>query len=516
MLEIPVVKDKSSLFLSARRTYVGMLFRAFSERLRKQDMELYFYDINAKYTHSINNNNKLYFSLYWGKDVLSINTQGNKMGFEWGNIASTFSWNHIFNSKFFSSTTLTFNQYEYDFALGNGFVRSFVRDWAIKENLQYFQNDRSKINMGVELIYHTYDPGKIKTKTSNYKLERYGLENNLYVTHKWKLTNKLTFDYGLRYSIYSVLGPTTIYEFNDFGDITKETKKSGFVKTYQNFEPRIFGNYAIDSEQSVKLGVGWNTQYLNVLSTNNSGTPLDTYIPVTTLITPQKSAQASAGYFRNFLEETYESSLEIYYKDMRDLTDYKEGADIFNRKGIESEVVKAKGWSYGLEFLLKKKKGDFTGWIGYTWSITKRQSDKINRGKAYFAPEDRTHDVYVVLMYKIDEKWQVTTTWSYSSGTPTTYPEGKYFVENIAVPAYSVRNEHRLPDYHRLDAGLVYKTKLWGLDSSFALSAYNVYARKNPYRIQFKPDDDNILKGKSTYTSLFGTILPSFSWTLKF
>ena len=479
-LEIPIIKEKSSLMLAGRRTYFDIFFPLISENLK--DVALYFYDINAKYTHRIGEYDRIYLSLYKGKDNLGIEQDGVNSGLQWGNTAATLSWNHIFNSKIFLSTTLTYNNYHYDFVLSKNNINSIVEDFAIKQNLEYYQNDKSKIDFGFEVTHHRYVPGELGSLKNNPQLIRYGLETSIYLSHQWKVTDKLTLNYGLRGTSFSVMNyeKVKLYTFDKFGDIASEKMQDpGIIKTYYSPEPRFAGTYMIDEQQSIKLGVAMNSQYLNVISIDDSGTPFDTYLPVSHIITPQKSAQLSMGYFRNFDQNTYESSAEIYYKGMWDLTDYKDGADLFgNRETIESQLIKAKGWAYGLELYAKKRTGKLKGWVSYTWSVVKRQSDLVNNAEEYFAKQDKTHDINVVLMYDISKKWQLTATWLYTTGAPTNFPKGKYYLNDKLVPLYGKRNEHRFPDYHRLDLGARYFTTFFGLESNWSFSIHNAYAQK--------------------------------------
>ncbi len=518
-LEIPIIKEKSSLMIAGRRTYFDMFFPLVSNL---KDTQLYFYDINAKYTHRISDNDRIYLSLYKGKDVLGVSQGGNNSGLEWGNTAATLSWNHILTSKIFLSTTLTYNNYHYDFKIIKQEINSIVEDFALKQNLEYYYSDKSKVDFGFEVTHHKYVPGDtggIRSGTSSAQLIRYGLESSVYLSHEWKITDKITLNYGMRGSSFSVINYDKIklYTFDKFGEITSEKMQDpGIIKTYYNLEPRFVANYMIDDWQSVKLGAALNTQYLNVLTLNDSGTPLDTYLPVTHLIEPQRAAQFSLGYFKNFDQNMYETSAEVYYKRMWDLTDYKEGADLFgNRELIESQLVKAEGYAYGLELYIKKKRGRLTGWASYTWSVAKKQSNLINEGKEYYAMQDKTHDINIVLMYNISKKWQLTAAWLYTTGTPTTYPKGKYYFNGVLTPVYGKRNEHRFPDYHRLDLGAKYTTTFFGLESNWNLSLYNAYGRKNPFRLDIQKSNDKKYSSETYFISLF-RLLPSFSWEVKF
>lgn len=529
-IELPLWGENNSLFIAGRRTYSD-LFTPLSEDLKNTN--IFFYDFNVKANFLIDDRNKLYISSYIGNDIVDIKNGPFELGFDWGNNTLTASWNHIFSPKVFSSTTASFNRYDYIFGIGDGKIISSVQDFGLAQGFQYFYSPTSEFKFGGSAKFHTYVPGKIEFEEGSQSsaadtdeelsVDRFAMEYAAYFSHKWKPIENLSIIYGVRYSHFSVLSPTTLYEFDDRRDIISEEKidEIGVVKNYGFLEPRIGVNFSLDESSSLKAGYARNTQYVHVLSNSNAGTPFDTYIPSTALIKPQRAEQTSVGYFRNFLDNSIETSLEGYYKHMWNLADYKENEDIFEKKAIEAQIVSGIGWSYGLELLIRKKRGRFTGWISYTWSVTQRKFDEINRGRTYTAPEDRTHNVSVVGIFELSKTWTLSTSWVYTTGAPVTLPTGFYiYQQNKAVTVYNERNSFRLPDYHRLDLNLTWDLETESFDSSLDFSIYNAYLRKNAFTLQVSPAENETTgeRQNSFETNLvfLFQIVPSVTWNFEF
>lgn len=522
-IEGPLVKDKGSFLVSARRTYADV-FTAFAKDTNVQKAKLYFYDFNAKANYKFDEKNRVYLSGYFGKDVLGF---GDAFGIDWGNATGTLRWNHIFNQKLFSNTSLIFSNFNYNIGIKFGSaefnIRSRIRDWNLKQDFQYFANEKSEFKFGVNSIYHNIVPGvvSIQTDDEDFNLEltnKFGWENAAYASHKYKFNEAFNIEYGLRLSSWSNLGAGTFYSYNDDGSKADSTKlsKGEIGTTYFNLEPRLVANYTIDDANSIKASYTRNTQNLHLLSNSNAGSPTDLWIGSSNNVKPEIADQVAIGYFKNFRNNTYEVSAEIYYKYMQNQIDYKPGAQILLNENVESQLLFGHGRAYGLELFAKKKYGRLNGWIGYTLSKTERKIDGINNFEYYNAKQDRTHEVSVVGIYEISKKLTFSSSWVYYTGNAITYPRGKYEIDGETYFYYSERNADRMPDYHRLDLGLTWtRKKTDRKESSWNFSIYNAYNRDNAYSIDFQENPENVQQTQAVQTTLF-KIIPSISYNFKF
>jgi hypothetical protein len=322
----------------------------------------------------------------------------------------------------------------------------------------------------------------------------------------------------MRFTSFSVLGPGIFNTYNSSGETIDSISysKNKFVKTYFSIEPRIAANFIINKKSSVKASYGRNTQNLHLLSNATTSNPTDLWIPSSINVKPEISDQYSLGYFRNFKDNTFEFSTEIYYKNLQNQIDYINGADLNFNKDIESQLLYGKGRAYGIEFFMKKKYGRFNGWIGYTLSRTERNFDMINYGAWYPAKQDRTHDISLVGIYEISKKWTISATWVYYTGNAVTFPSGKYEVAGEVVNYYTERNGYRMPAYHRLDIGATWiRKKTAKYESSWNFSVYNAYDHDNAYSITFQQDPNDPTKTQAVQTTLF-KIVPSITYNFKF
>lgn len=520
-IEGPIKKDKGSFLITGRRTYLDQFFKL-SPTFK--DNRLYFYDANLKANYQINDKNRIFLSGYFGRDVIKL---GSAFGINWGNTTGTLRWNHIINSKWFSNTSVIYSNYDYNifFKAGDNdiAIKSVIKDYNIKQEFNYFPNPRNNIKIGINAIYHTMIPGQISaSEASSFKplklQDKYSLETALYLSNEWKATQKLSIIYGIRLSSFSILGKGDFYSYNNKGVVKDTTKyKDGeIVKTYINPEPRISASYVLGTTNSIKAAYSRNAQYLHLISNSTSGNPTDLWLPTSKNIKPEIADQFSLGYFQNFKDNKYEFSVEAYYKTMQNQIDYKNGANTQGNEKIEGELLYGIGRAYGIEFLLKKKLGKFTGWAGYTLSRTERKIEGINTGKWYAAKQDRTHDISIVGMYDLGKKWSVSATWVYNTGNAVTFPSGKYYIDGQIQFLYTERNGYRMPAYHRLDFGATWmgkKTKRF--QSSWNFSIYNVYARENAYTITFQQDPNDASKTQAVRTAIF-KIVPSVTYNFKF
>ncbi|MDR2234848.1 MAG: TonB-dependent receptor [Chryseobacterium sp.] len=518
-VEGPIQKEKSSFIVSGRRTYADLFLKTTDDF---KDNKLYFYDLNLKANYKINENNRLYLSGYFGRDVLGI---GNTFSSDWGNTTATLRWNSIINSKLFSNTSFIYSNYDYKISLesnDNKFgLNSKIQDWNLKQDFTWFAGNKHSVRFGFQSIYHTLTPSSASgTSVSSFpRNKRYSWENALYVNDDFKINDKLTVNYGLRLSLFSVLGGDTFNTYENGVLTDSEFLEKGKVgKTYVNPEPRITANYRINEVSSVKGGYSRNTQNLHLLSNSNSGNPTDQWIGSSYTVKPEIADQVSVGYSRNFNNNNYELNAEIYYKSMQNQIDYKNGAQITfdTASDIESELLFGKGRAYGLELIAKKKSGKLTGWISYTLSKTERKINGINHDEWYNARQDKTHDLSVVATYQLNEKWSFSGLFLYSTGNAVTFPTGKYELNGQTVFQYSSRNADRMPAYHRMDLSATYEpVSSKRFRGSWSFGIYNIYGRENAYTITFEDNPNNPGTTRAMQTSLFRWV-PNITYNFKF
>ncbi|MCE1198501.1 MAG: TonB-dependent receptor [Marinilabiliales bacterium] len=519
-VEGPIVKDKGSFMITARRTYAD-LFLKLSSDTNKNQTRLYFYDLNAKASYRLNANNRIYLSGYFGKDRIALK---NTFGIDWGNISGTVRWNHLFSDRLFSNTSLIFSNYDYRIYINNGNklnIISRIQDYGIKEDLQFYKDASSTIKLGFASIYHKIIPGII-TSDNNVDLKKltnkFALENALYMSHQYNFTESFKIEYGIRFSLFSALGPGDFYSYDTSGRVT-DTQHFGsrqFVCNYFSPEPRITLDYRLSEQSSLKASAGRNMQNLHLLSNSNAGNPTDRWIPSSNNVKPESADQFSVGYYRNFKSNQYEFSAESYYKKLGNQIDYKSGAELLFNENVESQILTGNGRAYGMELYLKKRTGILTGWISYTLSKTERKFDGINEGRYFPAKQDRTHDLSIVGMYDLGKQWTLSATWVYYTGNAVTFPIGKYAVDGKTMFYYGDRNVDRMPAYHRLDLGATWRRKKTGRkESSWNFSLYNAYGRDNAYMITFRENKEDPNRTEAVQTTLF-KMVPSVTYNFKF
>jgi hypothetical protein len=516
-VEGPIQKNRSSFIVSGRRTYADLFLKLTEDY---KDSKLYFYDLNAKANYQLNENNRLYISGYFGRDVLGF---GNTFGTDWGNTTATLRWNSIINSKLFSNTSLIYSNYNYDISLRSGEtdfgVNSKIQDWNLKQDFSYYASAKHSLRMGLQSIFHTLKPSTFTgTVSATFeRQQRKSWENAVYLSDDFKVNEQLTVNYGARLSMFTVLGGGTysIYE-NGMPVSQIALNKGTFGKTYANLEPRLTANYRTSTSSSVKAGYARNVQYLHLLSNSTSGNPTDQWIASSYTIKPEVADQFSIGYSRNLNNNNYEINAEAYYKSMRNQIDFKNGAEIFSAADVESELLFGKGQAYGLEFIVKKKSGRFTGWISYTLSKTERKINGINDNRWYNARQDKTHDISVVGTYELNKKWTLSGLFVYSTGNAVTYPTAKYEIDGQTIFQYSDRNADRLPAYHRMDLSATYEPhQKKRFQGSWTFGVYNIYGRENPYSISFEDNPDFPSRTRALQISLF-KLVPNITYNFKF
>ena len=516
-IEGPIQEDKSSFILSGRRTYADVFLKATD---KFKDNILYFYDFNAKANYIINDKNRIYFSGYFGKDELGL---GSSFGINWGNKTGTIRWNRVISNKLFLNTSFIYSDYNYDVSLKNGEtkfnVNSNIKDVNIKQDYTYYFNPKNTIRFGFNSILHSITPSIFTGTVNNSvnKVGRDGLENAIYFNNNFKANQKLTLDYGLRVSAYSIMGGD-VYNLYNGNEKTSSIllEKNAFGKTYLNLEPRITGNYRINELSSVKLAYARNVQHLHLLSNATASSPSDQWIGDSYNIKPELADQTSIGYTRNFKNNTYELGAELYYKTMQNQLDYKDGTNINTIADVESALLYGIGRAYGFELLAKKKIGLVSGWISYTLSKSERKIEGINGGDWYNAKQDRTHDISIVSIVELNSKWSVSGVFVYYTGNAVTFPTGKYSFEGQTIYQYAKRNANRMPTYHRFDISVTYENRdRKKRETSWNFSLYNVYGRENAYRISFQDDPLDKTKTQIIQTALFRWV-PSITYNFKF
>ena len=516
-VEGPLQKDKSSFIISGRRTYADAFLLASKEF---KGTVLYFYDLNMKANYKIDAKNKLFISGYFGKDELGLK---NLAEIDWGNKTGTIRWNRIVSNRLFLNTSLIFSDYNYNVKAKNGdnnvAINSNIKDLNLKQDYTFFANPRNTLRFGFNSILHTITPTTINGNLVSIKQKegRNGFENAIYLSNYYKANDNLSLDYGMRFSAYSLMGGDDYNQYEGDQIIkTIQLGKYSFGKTYLNPEPRITSNYRLNDVVSFKAGYARNVQHLHLLSNATASTPADQWIGNSYNIRPEIADQISIGYVQGFKKNNYELTTELYYKNIQNQVDYKNGADIYTVKDVESQLLYGIGRAYGLEFLLKKKEGQFTGWISYTLSKTERKINGINENNWYNAKQDRTHDLAVVGVYTLNPRWSVSGVFVYNTGDAVTFPTGKYDIQGQTVYQYGSRNANRMPSNHRMDISVTYdKKKIKRTQESWNFSLYNVYGRENAYQINFQDDPKDPSRTQIIQTALFKWI-PSVTYQFKF
>ncbi len=525
-LEGPVFSDKVSFLVSARRTYAD-IFLAFAKDSAVRDNSLFFYDLNGKLNWTINDRNRIFLSGYFGKDVFS----NDFAGMNFGNRTFTLRWNHLFSKKLFSNFTLLNSHYFYDLGTPENSQPyfnwiSFLDDYGAKADFIWYPLPEHTFKYGITSTYHTIKPGAVTFEdegggTTTTELSyNHALESAIYFSGESKLGKKFSLRYGLRYSLFNNIGPAALFTYNEDYLVTDSTtyQDGDFFNSYHGFEPRIAANYLLGERSSVKASYARTRQYLQMASNSTAGTPLDIWFPASPNVAPQLSDQVSVGYFRNFMDNRIETSVELYYKKMDNAIDFRDHAQLFLNPKLEGELRVGEATSYGAEFYFKYDFSRFSGWVSYTLSKTTRDIPEINEGIPYPAPYDKPNDLAFVFSYDLSQRVSLGANWIYSTGVPFTLPTGRYEFSGNILPIYTGRNEYRLPDYHRLDVSVTIQgkkkpDKRW--HGEWNISVYNAYARKNAWTLNFQQDETNPEVTYAEMTYLF-SIIPAITYNFTF
>lgn len=547
-VEAPLIKDKASFIVAGRRSYADILAKPFLQEDFK-DAQFYFYDLTAKVNYDINEKNNVFLSGYFGRDVFS---QG--FGFNWGNATGTARWNHIFNDKLFLNTTAYYSNYDFEIGVGDIESGGFkwlgnIKNYSVKPSLTYYLNNNNTLQFGGQSILYEFQPGKSEFYSEGQKFDfsqkdRFGLENALYVGNEQKVGANVVLKYGFRYSHYAYLGPSKEYIYGDRPSVTesrelleiKDYENGEAIANYFNPEPRFAAKIDVDSVSSVKMSYNRMAQYIHLMSNTAAATPLDFYSPTTNNVKPQLADQVAIGYFRNFGKQlNWETSIETYYKKLYNQIGYIPTAELQLNDLYEADLYRGEGRAYGAEFLLRKNSGKLTGWWSFTVSKTQIKVPEVNNNEFYNARFDKPVVSNLVLNYEFNKRYEASANFVYNTGAPFTTSSINYAIQGVSVshnPA-NVRNNSRVPDYHRLDISFTIhgkkekikkikdqngakkeKTvkKIWHGDWVF--SAYNVYARRNAFTVYFQSESNEA--PQAIKYSIVGTVIPSVTYNFKF
>lgn len=525
-LEGPIVNDNTSFIVSGRRTYAD-LFLPLARNKDVRDNTLYFYDFNAKASHRFDDNNRVFVSGYFGRDIFA--NQFARMSL--GNQTATLRWNHLFSKKLFTNFSLIYSKYDYSLGTPEGEASAFkwtsnLNDYSGKADFTWFLSPSSTIKFGASSTYHEFYPGTAKGVGDNTLISEFVLpgsfafEHGIYISNEQKVSGRLTLKYGLRLSVFQNVGPGTLYNYDESFVANDSTVygKGDYYHTSAALEPRFGANFAINESSSIKASYSRTAQYVHLAQNSTAGTPLDIWFPSSPNVKPSMADQVALGYFRNLKNNKLETSVEVYYKQMSNVIDFKDHAVLLLNRKLDGELRFGKAWSYGLELMVKIPEGRLNGWVSYTLSATKRKIPLINNGATYAAPYDKPHNVTVVFNYELTKRFIISANWVYATGLPVTFPVGRAEIGNKIIPIYSDRNAYRLPDYHRLDVAAILKGKnkkgrRWHGEWNF--SVYNAYARKNTWTVNFVQDNNNPNVTYAEKTYLF-SLIPSITYNFTF
>ncbi|WP_422107205.1 TonB-dependent receptor [Winogradskyella sp.] len=538
--EGPTFKGKGSFLLAGRASYANIFLA-----LAGNENRAGFYDLNLKTNYELNGKNKLYLSGYFGNDNFELS---NFFTNSYGNLSGNLRWNHIFNDKLFSNLSLIYSRYNYALEINSEGIdwKSDIDNYNLKYDLGYYINDKFKLDFGASGIYYNFNPGELNPldETSGInplKLDdKFAFETGIYAGLEHKISDKLTAQYGLRYSYFNRIGKQTLNNYEnglpvvynqqldiyERADPISETQfgSGKSIADFGNFEPRFALSYQLNEKSSVKVSYNRMAQYLHLISNTTSATPLDVWAPSGKFLKPQIADQFALGYFRNFRDNMFSIEAEAYYKTIDNRVDYIDGADLIAQNTIETEILIGESRAYGLELLLRKNKGSFTGWLAYTLSKSEQRTPGgaagglgINNGNWYSTPWDRTHDISFTGTYKLNDKWRFGSNFVFQTGRPVTYPNGQFQYNGLSIPTFSERNADRLPTYHRLDISATltpWKNKDRKWQGEWVFGIYNIYNRRNAASITFGQNVDTGVN-EATRTAIFG-IIPSISYNFKF
>ena len=548
LVEGPIQKDRTAFLIGGRASYAHLFLPLFDV-----NSKAYFYDLNTKINHKINDNNSVFLSGYFGRDLFNVSERFVNI---YGNAVGNLRWNHLFSDKLFSNLSLIYSDYYYGLELDFvGFEwNSGIQNFNVKYDLKHYLSDKLQMNYGLNSIYYVFNPGKIVPNSPDSGIieeqltKKYANENAVYVDIEHQISENLSVEYGLRASQFNRFGQDEFFvyqnnnpvEFDPFTLTYREANpidtispgRGGTLKSFFNLEPRVSMSYTFKENNSIKASYTRLAQYLHLLSNTSSPTPLDVWTPSGPFVEPQLLDQYAMGYFRNIKSGAYTLETEVFYKDIQNRIDYIDGANLIANNAIEQVILNGQARAYGLEILFRKNEGQFKGWLAYTLSRSEQRTPGrtlnfdtgrsnletgINFGDWYSTPFDKTHDLSLYGSFELNDKWSFNANFVYQTGQPTNYPIGQFEFEGLSVPYYGLRNKERLPDYHRLDISAILtprKNKGRKVQSEWVFSIYNAYNRMNAASINFRENEDTG-RNEAVRTAIFG-IVPSVTYNFKF
>lgn len=536
-VEAPIVKDKGSFIVAARRSYIDVLAKPFLKG-DLADSKLNFYDLTVKTNYKLSEKDRVYLSGYLGRDNFGF---GDAAGFNWGNATTTLRWNHLFNDRLFSNFTAYYSNYDYQINFGSEATNTFdwdanILNYSLKTDFSYFINPKNLLTFGGQAILYQFFPGNAvgvsEGEETNFSLDKKNaLEGGLFVENEQTINSKLSLHYGLRFSYFNYMGAGKAYEFAETtpGEAKTLISSTAYdegesIQDYANLEPRASVKYQFNPSASLKLSYNRMAQYIHLISNSTASTPVDVWTPSTNNIKPQMVDQYAVGIFKNFKDNKYVASAEVYYKDFDHLVDYIDGANLFINELLEAELLDADGRAYGLEFQVEKKKGKLTGWVSYTLSKSERLVDGINNNEWFDSRFDQRHNLSITSFYELGNRLTLSANFVLNSGTPATFPTDRFTQQGYVIPnvASNARNNVRIPAYHRLDISATLKgkgKKRW--QSEWVFGIYNVYNKRNPFSIYFRQQEARPIDGEPITTeavqlSVIGNFIPSISYNFKF
>ncbi|MDR1339611.1 MAG: TonB-dependent receptor [Prevotellaceae bacterium] len=510
--------ERTSWLIGGRRSYAD-IFLALAKDEALRHSSVYFYDMNVKLSHRLSAKDRIELGGYYGRDMFAAEVGQ----FDYGNATASLTWKHTFSPKWFSRVSVNTSSYGYglgsDMENMEAYWNAGIFDVAFKADFDTRINGLWNLNYGISSTLHRFSPGHVSVEGyPDYEVQgSSALEHAVYLSNEQKLSKRLTFRYGLRWSVFQNLGKIIIFNYDGSHNVRDSTRYSGGIyNAYGRLEPRAGGVFLIDGSSSVKANYARNVQFIQLAENSSAGSPVNIWFPASPNIKPQTVDMFSAGYFRNFKNNMYETSVEMYYKKLHGVIDFAEHAELLLNQYLEGDVRIGTGNAYGIEFMARKNSGRLTGFVNYTLSRSERTIPEINNGKTYLAPYDKTHAINIALNYDFSRKLNVSATWVFASGTPTTYPTGRFEVDGAYFPIYSGRNEYRRPAYHRLDLSLNYipkpdSKKRW--QGEWNVSLYNAYGRKNPWLITYSQVKTATPTSDMVYLFRF---VPSVTYNFKF
>lgn len=509
LAEGPIIKDKLSFAFAARLSYVDMFLKLIPQY---KSTVMNFFDVNAKVRYRYNNNNLIDLSFFASRDNLAIS---KLMNMRWGNVAGSINWSSRCGDKWRFSTTGSVTNYTTDMGTSimdaNQSLTEYIRNFSVNEKAIYEISENHSLEFGLRSELLQVKSGDMIIRELRQREIRSGWQNAIWLGFDCALTSKLSASLGVRGSLFSVISND---KFHTFEALNEEVPDFS-AKTYFNLEPRGSVKYIITENHNIKIGASLTTQNLHGVRSTTTSFPFDRYALTSSSVRPEKTLQYSVGYAGMTSDAMFDWSVDGYYKSMKNIYDYQDGVTMFSRINLESLILSGKGRSYGLEFILRKNIGKFNGWVSYTLSKTETRIPGINDNKWYRASNDRRNDLAIVAIYDFNDKWQVSGSWTYSSGKPLTAPDEKYLIDGTTCYYYTERNSYKTPSAHRLDLSATYTRIGKRATSVWSFGIYNAYAHYSPFVIYFEDDPSKPSGIRAVQQSLFG-IVPSVSYTVKF